>query len=278
MQGPEQWEAAQKELSQKLVPVKHAMHGYPDYQMTDPTTSPLPQQSLPNYDPEEQEPQGLLSKIPGKAIGAGAMIGGFMGKGLVDEDLRKADQTINFLKGKPSPQLNSRLLQVLQSGLLPPEAIPEARKNLSSPQWLRENFLESPAAYDEALKNERMNYWKSMGKGPGLGMLGGALAGLGGGLLYNHLKESSVHGLLWKEARPGYMARPPSSQEIPDAWRNFKPRPSAFAATQVGPSPFEQTRMLEAPHAAPGATAMAKRPGLLSKLQQGATMVAKRRF
>lgn len=336
--------------------LKTAMHGYPDYQMDDPATPLAPQLSLPAYEPEDQEPQGLLSKVPGRAIGMGGMIGGFMGKGLVDEDLRRASQTINFLKGKPSPQLNARLLQALQSGQLTPEAIPAARQGLSSPEWLKENLFETPAAYDEALKLQRGNYWKAMGKGPGLGMLGGALAGLGGGLLYNHLKESadvsfdevqalnnkfqaleaesksigaglnavksqvtpgnwfsrlstpktillgggigalgtgalmgamhllgnkeaSLRGLLWKEARPAFMAPPPASQEIPTAWRghlSFKQqRPSAYAATQVGPSPFEQTRMTEAPMAR---TMAAKTPGLLSKLHQGATMVARRRL
>jgi len=254
---------------------KLGMHGYPDYQMTDPITAPLPQSSFPE---EEEKPKGLLSKVPGKAIGAGAMVGGFMGKGLVDDDLRRADQTINFLKGKPSPQLNTRLLQEVQEGF-PPGEIPQLREALKSPEWLRENIFESPAAYDTALKNERMNYWKAMGKGPGLGMLGGAAAGLGAGLLYNQLKESSLRGLLWKEARPSFMAPPPESQEIPTAWRgHLSFRQQAYAPTQVGRNPFEGPQMSEALHAAPGATGIAKRPGLLSKLQQGATMVAKRRL
>jgi len=255
---------------------KLGMHGYPDYQMTDPVTAPLPQQSFP--DEPDAKQQGLLSKIPGRAIGAGGMIGGFMGKSLVDEDVRRADQTLNFLKGKPSPQLNARLLQAVQSGQVPPEAIEAARKGLSSPEWLKENLFETPAAYDEALKAQRGNYWKAMGKGPGLGMLGGAAAGLGAGLLYNHLKESSPHGLLWKEARPAFMAEPPASQEIPTAWRSHLSfKPNAYAPTQVGRNPFEGPRMSEALHAAPGAARMLKSPGLLSKLQQGATMVARHR-
>jgi hypothetical protein len=36
---------------------KEAMHGYPDYQMTEPQQPPVPQQSLPAYDNEEQEPE-----------------------------------------------------------------------------------------------------------------------------------------------------------------------------------------------------------------------------
>jgi hypothetical protein len=199
-----------------------------------------------------------------------------------------------------------------------------------------------------------------MGKGPGLGMLGGALAGLGGGLLYNHLKESSdvnsvamdylddimqkhearnavydakiksiearmanpegavgrmvermptaakwgiglslgglgiyglarllhpenykaasLHGLLWKEARPSFMAEPPEPEVVPTAWaKHLSFKPNAYAATQIGRNPFEQPQMSEALHV-PGATRMLKSPGLLSKLQQGATMVAKRRL
>ena len=286
VERPEYPDLMRKEIAGKIQReqasrTKTSMHGYPDYQMTDPITAPLPQSSFPE---EEVKPKGLLSKIPGRAIGAGGMIGGFMGKGLVDEDLRRADQTINFLKGKPSPQLNTRLLQAVQSGDLTPEALPLARKNFASPEWLKNEYFANPDLYDATLKAERGKYWGAMGKGPGLGMLGGALAGLGGGLLYNHLKESSLRGLLWKEARPSFMAPPPESQEIPTAWRNhlsFKHQPSAFAATQVGASPFEQTRMSEAPMAHTVAARMGRpapqaAEGLLSKLRNaGATTVGK---
>lgn len=276
--------------------LKTGMHGYPDYQMTDPITAPLPQQSLPNYEPEDQEAEvlkralekGLLSKqaeeleepsaVPWKWMMGGGTIGGMTGKQLMEGDMRQSDLALNFLKGKPNPRANAMLLQALQEERVLPSDIPAYKQNLSNPEWIKQNLFPTPQAYEDAISHHRGEYWKAMGKGPGLGTLAGAATGLGAGLLYNHLfdKESSERGLLWKEA---FRAPPPDpeSQRVPSAWTKYQskgqsPRVyghAAFAPTHVGAHPFEQTQIAEVTGAhRPMAMAARKpmpAPGLLSK-------------
>lgn len=173
---------------------KLSMHGYGDYQSIAPSTPTVPQLSVP--DPgEEREEKGILDKFPWRAAMGGAMAGGMLGRSLTEQDLRKAQSGLAFHEGKGGPnhpQIMSSVMEGLSSGVSP-EMVPEMQAKMQDPSWIRETLYKSPDLYDAELARLKSERWRALGKGPGLGTLGGAALGLGGGLLYNNYfgKESS---------------------------------------------------------------------------------------
>ena len=265
---------------------KTAMHGSADYQMTEPVTPPIPQMPLEFYggslghfagNPDEtiepepaQRQQGLLDRgVPWKPMMAGATAGGFGGKALMDPELTKELQQIRFLKGEAgerSPVITDKLLKMVAEGKLKPKMVAEAQKTLASPEGVKA-FFKSPAEWEAALQRHKGEYWKAMGKGPGLGMLGGAALGLGGGLLYNQLsKESSLRELIEKSA---FRAPAPSPDLIPDAWREFRekrPFTPSYGHTMSAQAPIAvEHTVARSPLARPGGAKMRGLIGVMSK-------------
>lgn len=279
---------------------KTAMHGYPDYQMTEPQQPPLPQMSIDMYgnagyfagnpDPDPMEEavpvppstdapaRGLLSGFPGRFVAGGAMAGSFAGKSLVEDSLKREGRMINFLQGKGgpgSPVVQDILLKGLEKGKIAPDQLSEARAMLTDPNRLKNEYFKSPGAWEQALKKSRKAYWQSMGKGPGLGILGGAALGLGAGVLYNKFfnKESAdrgpgllskfsesartlyptVYELQRQGVQPGrgyplstraFKAPPPKPEFVETAWRGYTPKPSPYAATALHEVPMMSSHPL----------------------------------
>lgn len=292
----------------KSAEVKRAMHGYPDYQMTEPQQPPVPQMSLPGYDLEEQEPPSKPLSFPGEGLLTGGLLGGGLGAGWQQGNITKSMERLKFLRGAAeagAPSVNMTLLDAVQRGV-PPQTLGALRQALTTPQGIEAYYeMVMPGAGAKGIaagvSKNRQALLQALGKGPGLGLLGGAALGIGGGLLAQQFgKESSFKpGFLVKWA---FRAPPPASQEIPDAWRAYKMKnpgrvfshestqvapynmgressrasyhPAAFEPTQLAHMPQQsQTRVTRGPaqHAAPAATSMAavagKSPGLLGKLK-----------
>ena len=201
---------------------KLSMHGYPDYQMTDPQTPLTPQMPMEMYGdggqygdapPVEQpptaapSPRGVLSRgVPWRWMGGGAMAGSFGGKAFVEDTINRENQHINFLKGKAgpgSPVVMDKIIRGLHEGKIAPGDIPEVRAMLTDPNRIKNEYFKTPELWGQELTKHRKEYWKAMAKGPGAGILGGAVAGLGAGLLYNNVfdKESEYQPYLQQYRR-----------------------------------------------------------------------------
>lgn len=267
---------------------KRAMFGYPDYQMTEPQTPPVPQMTLPGYEREDQEPPGR--PFPAKAMLSGGILGAGIGAGVQQQNIQKELERLRFLQGQAeagAPSINMVLLDAVKRGRQQgvDVDIDALRQRLTTPQGVEEYFNwategQGKGILAKQIPEHRMNLLKSLGKGPGLGLLGGAALGLGAGYAMNELfpeKTSELRGpgILAKWA---FRAGPPSpeSYQIPDAWREFsqqrQAKVSPWGATMVAPSPQAATQVA---HMAPSyerggsgilkglATVVGKRKGII---------------
>lgn len=267
---------------------KTAMHGYPDYQMTDPISAPLPQMPLPNYEREDQPSPGF----PASHAVTGGVLGMGLGAGLKQQDIMKEMERLKFLQGRAevgSPSVNMLLLDAVKRGRQAgvDVDIDALRASLTSPQGVREYYDwatggQGAKVIAEQIPEHRGLLWKAIGKGPGLGLLGGAALGIGAGYALQNLfpeKTSATRepGVLAKSA---FRAGPPSpeSYQIPDAWREFEQkrqaRPSAYAATMVAPAPQAATAVSRIPQAHLSPSYERSSGGILRGL---ATVVGKRK-
>lgn len=227
---------------------KRAMFGYPDYQMTEPQTPPVPQMTLPSYEREDQEPPGR--PFPAKAMLSGGILGAGIGAGVQQQNIMKEMERLRFLQGQAeagAPSINMVLLDAVKRGRQQgvDVDIDALRQRLTTPQGVEEYFNWASGGGGKGIlakqiPEHRMNLLKSLGKGPGLGLLGGAALGLGAGYAMNELFPEKTSGILAKWA---FRAGPPSpeSYQIPDAWREFSQQRQAkispWAATMVAPAP-----------------------------------------
>jgi hypothetical protein len=258
--------------------VKHAMHGYPDYQMTDPITPPMPQPSLPSYEPEDQEHP---SHFPAAHMISGGMLGAGLGGGWQQQNIMKEMERLKFLRGGAeagAPSVNMVLLDAVQRGRKAGIDVDlnALRQALTTPQGIEEyyNWASGGQAKDILAKQvaeHKSNLWKSVGKGPVLGTLGGLAAGIGTGYALQNLfdKQSACaeRGLLWKEA---FKAPPPNpeTQLVPDAWREFTMQKMTPGLEGTNPS-IPMAKMRAAAKAAPNT-------GVLAAVRRAAGLIAKK--
>jgi hypothetical protein len=233
---------------------KRAMHGYPDYQMTEPQTPPVPQMTLPNYERAEQEPPGRA--FPAKAMLSGGILGAGIGAGMQQQNIAKEMERLRFLQGQAeagAPSINMVLLDAVQRGRKQgiDVDIDALRQRLTTPQGVEEYYNWASEGGGKGIlakqiPEHRGLLGKALLKGPGLGLLGGAALGLGAGYAMNELFPEKTSGLLAKSA---FRAGPPTpeSYQIPDAWREFSQKREAkispWAATMVAPAPQAATQV-----------------------------------
>lgn len=233
---------------------KRAMFGYPDYQMTEPQTPPVPQMTLPSYEREDQEPPGR--PFPAKAMLSGGLLGAGVGAGMQQQNIMKEMERLRFLQGRAeagAPSINMVLLDAVQRGRQQgvDVDIDSLRQRLTTPQGVEEYYNWASEGGGKGIlakqiPEHRGLLGKALLKGPGLGMLGGAALGLGAGYAMNELFPEKTSGILAKWA---FKAGPPSpeSYQIPDAWREFsqqrQAKVSPWGATMVAPSPQAATQV-----------------------------------